>query len=95
MTLESIRALVFAILEPRFRLAGVAAPESINYTFDMFASGVLDSLGFVELMVALEGRLGVTIDFAEMPTGEISNFARFCAFVHGKAVPVHHGGGAA
>jgi acyl carrier protein len=87
-SVADIRALVFTLLEQRFRLTGIVSPDQIDGAFDLFESGVLDSLAFVELLVGLEERLGVAIDFAELPTNQISNFALFCCFVQEKAASV-------
>jgi acyl carrier protein len=87
-SVEDIRALVFTLLEQRFRLTGIVSPDQVDGSFDLFESGVLDSLAFVELMVGLEERLGIAIDFAEIPTNQIANFALFSAFVHAKAARV-------
>jgi acyl carrier protein len=84
-TLPDIRSLVFTLLEQRFRLAGIASVDQLEGSFDLFESGVLDSLGFVELMVALDERLGVGLDFSELTTAQVSNFAAFCSFIHDKA----------
>jgi acyl carrier protein len=77
-----IRTLIRSLLEQRFLLAGISPAEEIDDSFDLFESGVLDSLGFVELLVALEDRLGITLDTSSLSTSEISNFSAFSAFVH-------------
>ncbi len=80
-SLPEIRALVFALLEQRFLLAGKSSVDQLDESFDLFESGVLDSLAFVELMVALDERLGVGLDFSGLSTSEVSNFTRFCTYV--------------
>jgi acyl carrier protein len=87
-SVEDIRTLVFQLLEQRFRLTGIGSSGQLDDSFDLFESGVLDSLAFVELVVGLEERLGIAIDFAELPTNQISNFGHFCSFVHAKAAGV-------
>lgn len=84
-SMADIRALIFTLLEDRFRLTGIMSPEQISADFDLFESGVLDSLAFVELMAGLENRLGVTLDFGDLPTDRIAHFTHFCSFVHDTA----------
>lgn len=85
MTVADIRTLVFRLLEQRFLIAGIHSLDGLDDSFDMFESGVLDSLGFVELLAALEQRLGVTLDVSSLSTSEVSNLTRFCTFVHAAA----------
>jgi acyl carrier protein len=80
-TLTDIRTLVFTLLDDRFRLAGITAPDQIDPDFDLFESGTLDSLAFVSLMAGLEERLGIELDFSTLPTNQIANFTSFCSFV--------------
>ena len=80
-SLTDLQSLVYTLLEERFRLAGVSAPAQIDPNFDLFESGVLDSLAFGELMAGLAGRLGVTLDFSDLPTNRIANFTYFCSYV--------------
>jgi acyl carrier protein len=82
MTVADIRSLVFCLLEQRFLIAGISSVDGLDNSFDMVESGVLDSLGFVELLTALEQRLGVTLDISALSTAEVSNFTTFCTFVH-------------
>lgn len=82
MTVADIRSLVFSLLEQRFFIAGISSVNRLDDSFDMFESGVLDSLGFVELLAALEQRLGVTLDISALSTAEVSNLTKFCVFVH-------------
>jgi len=84
-SIADIRVLVFTLLEDRFRLTGITSPGGIADDFDLFESGVLDSLAFVELMAGLEERLGVTLDFGNLPTDRIANFTHFCSFVRDTA----------
>jgi D-alanine--poly(phosphoribitol) ligase subunit 2 len=60
----AIRAAVLAIFE---RLA-LEAPDAGT---DLFETAVLDSLGFVQLLLQLEERLGVTVSLEDL---EIDHF---------------------
>lgn len=81
-TVDDMRDLVFGVLESRFKTAGVQSHNDIDDTYDMVESGIIDSLGFVNLIVELESRLGVSIDIVDLPTDEVSNFSAMCRFLH-------------
>lgn len=51
---------------------------------DVIESGVLDSIGFVQLLVALEERFGVTVDVADLELDDFSSVARIAEFVSGQ-----------
>jgi len=48
---------------------------------DLFAAGVLDSLGLVELLVQLEQRLGVRVEMEELDVDAFRTIASIAAFV--------------
>ncbi|MFQ5502249.1 MAG: acyl carrier protein [Phycisphaerae bacterium] len=45
---------------------------------DLFESGVLDSVAFIELIVFLEDRLGRSIDLSEADPSDFSTVAGLC-----------------
>ena len=59
---ERIRALILSECANSPALFG-STPESVPDDFDLRAQGVIDSLGFLELVVALESVLGFELDF--------------------------------
>ena len=86
---DDVRALVLA--ECSDALAAVGAdPATLADDFDLRANGVIDSLGFLELITALEERLGVEIDFEALDPAELTvvgPLARFVAAQAGGAQP--------
>ena len=44
-------------------------------SLDLFSSGVMSSLGFMDLIVAIEGRFNIEINFEEADPSEFSSFA--------------------
>ena len=48
---------------------------------DLFATGVLDSLGLVELLVQLEQRLSVHVEMEELDVDAFRTIASIAAFV--------------
>jgi acyl carrier protein len=59
---EHIRALILSECASSLALFGSTA-DSVPDDFDLRAQGVIDSLGFLELVVALESVLGFELDF--------------------------------
>jgi acyl carrier protein len=62
---EDVKVLIASCLEPALSPLGLAA-GSIPDDFDMRAEGVVDSLGFVQLLATIEQRLGIAIDLADL-----------------------------
>jgi len=69
---EDIRRAVVEALSPRAREAGIA-PEDIGGDFDILGSGVVDSLGFVELLLAVEDALGRPVELERLSFGELTS----------------------
>ena len=51
---------------------------------DLFESGLLDSLAYLELLMEIENRLGITISPSEVSKEDINTPAKFVAFVMDK-----------
>jgi D-alanine--poly(phosphoribitol) ligase subunit 2 len=49
--------------------------------FDLFESGILDSLAFVELLLHLEREFGVTVPVDDLEVENFSSIARIAEFV--------------
>jgi acyl carrier protein len=51
---------------------------------DLFESGLLDSLSFVDLLVHLERQFGTTIDLDDLELDNFRSIARMAAFLSGR-----------
>jgi acyl carrier protein len=60
--------------------------DEITDEIDFFADGLLDSLGFLDLVMATEQRFAVAIDFADMDIEQFSQLGAFAALV-GRSPP--------
>jgi acyl carrier protein len=65
VTAETVRELIIAECTAIGYFAG--GTESLGDEFDLRASGVIDSLGFLELVTALEDRLGARLELGDLP----------------------------
>jgi len=53
----------------------------LNRDIDMFKNGLIDSLGFINLIIELEQRFGVIVDPADVERTEIQTPNLFVKFV--------------
>ena len=57
----------------------IPSPET-----DLFDTGVLDSMGFVELLVQLEREFGLRVQLGDIEIDNFRSIARIAAFVAGR-----------
>ena len=68
---EHVRALIATCCADRLAAAGIA-PEQLTDDLDLRTAGVMDSLGFLELVVDLERELGVELDFETLDPEQLT-----------------------
>lgn len=61
--------------------------RTVSDNFDMLAEGVIDSLGFLELIVELESRLGVEIDLSDMNPEQLARVGPLSRYIAGRCKP--------
>jgi acyl carrier protein len=76
----SVRELVLDRLAEGLERAG-RGPESVSDETDFFAERLIDSFGLLDLIVALEERFGVTIDFESIEADDFTMVGPFCRYV--------------
>ena len=85
-SVSEVRAfLLESIAEPLTALG--LTTGSVPQDFDLIRDGVLDSLGFVELTIALEEHFGLQIDFEQLDPedlGAVESLARHVAAGSGR-----------
>ena len=54
---------------------------------DLFETGILDSLAFVDLLLALERRFGVTTSLEDLEVDNFRSIARIADFVTAREAP--------
>jgi acyl carrier protein len=89
---EDIRRALVEALSPRVREVGIA-PEQIEGDFDILGSGVVDSLGFVELLLAVEDALGRPVELERLSFGELTSLDGLVEQLHGLQVGAPGGAG--
>jgi acyl carrier protein len=71
LTAEALLAFVVAELDEPLRDAGLD-PRDVGEDFDLLTSGVVDSLGMMELIMAVNDRFGLDVDFEGLDPEEFT-----------------------
>ena len=71
MTRDDLRGFIMARLEQVAGEKGLTLGP-VEETSDLLALGVLDSLGFVQMLMAMEGEFGLEMDLAELDPEEFT-----------------------
>jgi acyl carrier protein len=77
---ESVRSLILAQLEQPIAEMGLK-PAAITDDFDLLTSGVIDSLGIVELISAIEQQLGIAIDLTELDPEDLTTLGPLSRYI--------------
>jgi acyl carrier protein len=59
--------------------------EEVNDDLDMLTEGLIDSMGIIELITAIERDFGVTVDFAELDPESLTIIGPFCRYIAEKS----------
>ena len=82
-TLAEVRVLILSVAGSA--LGGNLVEEPAE-DFDLRASGLIDSLGFIELIAAIEDELGIELDFDALDPEEITVLGPLSRHVHEQVV---------
>jgi acyl carrier protein len=77
---QNVKACIVAALRQALADAGVDA-RSVGDDFDLRALGVIDSLGFIQLLGQLEKRFACSIDLADVEPTQLTNLAVLCGHI--------------
>ena len=83
-----VKAFILSALERSLLVGGFDA-ESIPEDLDLRAHGVIDSLGFIQLLGALESQFGGPIDLADVSPEELMRVDVLCRHVAANAATNH------
>ncbi len=83
-TEDDVRAFILAHLETRLTEVGVDGTK-LSDESDLFAEGVVDSLGVVEVIAAVSDRYGIEDDWDDYDPNDLLVIGAFCRFVADKA----------
>jgi acyl carrier protein len=80
---DAIRALLLDACAEGLALVSLT-PADVADDFDLREAGVVDSLGFLELVTALEDELGIELDFEDMDPELLTTVGPLVAYVAGQ-----------
>jgi acyl carrier protein len=75
-----VRSLILNLLEPRLLEIGMV-PENAPDDLDLLSEGIIDSMGILEIILAVEERFGTKVDFSDLPPEELTIIGPFCRYV--------------
>jgi acyl carrier protein len=77
---EAVREFILQTFDGELRARGLEAKD-VPDDFDLLLDGVIDSLGILELLGALEERFGVRIELEEMDPDHVTELGPLSAYV--------------
>jgi acyl carrier protein len=77
---EAVLAFLVAELEAALRESGID-PRAVGDDFDVLTSGVVDSLGMMELLMAVTDRFGLDADFEGLDPEQLTVLGPLSAHV--------------
>jgi len=90
--LSEVRGLILEACGPALADFGITAADAPG-DLDLRGSGMIDSLGFVEVIVELEEKLGIEIDLEDLDPEQITVLDPLAAYVAGLLEEPSGGGG--
>jgi acyl carrier protein len=85
VTEADVRSFLLERLEPHLRDAGIE-PATLSDETDLFAVGVIDSLGIVGLVSVVSDRYGIEDDWEDFDPEDLLVIGPFCRYVARRAV---------
>lgn len=80
ITAEQVRGFLLDHFSDRLSAAGYV-PQEVPDDFDLLAKGIIDSFGVMELVVALEEKFGVEVDFENLAPEDLTVIGPFATYV--------------
>jgi acyl carrier protein len=77
---QDVKAFIVSSLRQPLSAGGFDA-ESVPDDLDLRASGVIDSLGFIQLITDLEARCGCPIDLADLAPEQLTMIGVLCTHI--------------
>ena len=81
---SDVRAFVLAELAEPLRAKGLT-PEEVPDDFDLLLEGVIDSLGIMLTIAAVEDHFGIDVDFEELDPEDLTVIGSFSRYVEDKS----------
>jgi len=83
---EDIRKHILRRYSEQLSANGMAL-DAVPDDYDLMTAGVIDSLGFIEMISALEEEFNLEIDFEGLDADEMTIIGPFCRYVEKNGTP--------
>jgi acyl carrier protein len=80
ISVDAVRDFVVEYLDESLQRMGIEAAE-VSDGFDIYAAGLIDSLGLLELITAVEEHFGLDIDFEALDPEGLTMVGPFSHYV--------------
>lgn len=80
-----VKVLIVSYLRAASKAAAAFMPADVPDDFDMRAEGVIDSLGFIQLITDLEQQLGFLITFENLDPEQLTTLGPLSRHIAGMA----------
>jgi acyl carrier protein len=89
VTRSDVHAFLARYLDERLREQGRISPESYSADYDLLLSGVVDSLGFVEMIAATAEHFSREIDLTSLDPEKMTIIGHLSVFIAGQLGQEH------
>ena len=86
ITAEEIRTFILSRLQGQLEAKGLC-PSSVPDDFDLLTEGVINSMGMVELVVAVEQQFATRLDFDELDPESLTIVGPLCRYIEERSGP--------
>ena len=80
LTVEAVRDFLLNHFSAAIGVKGLITSD-VKDDFDLLGAGVVDSMGVIEMISAVEQHFDVRVDFERMDAAELTIIGPFCRFV--------------
>jgi uncharacterized membrane protein (UPF0127 family)/acyl carrier protein len=77
---QNVRGFILRLYGERLKSAGLA-PEAVSNDFDLLTQGIVDSLGVLELINAIEAEFNVVIDLEGLDAESLTIIGPLCNYI--------------
>jgi acyl carrier protein len=80
LSVAEVRLVMLSCVRRSIAVLGIS-DDRVTDEFDLRSEGVVDSLGFLQLIAEMEQRLGCAIDFSEMDPDHLTLVGPLSAYI--------------
>jgi acyl carrier protein len=80
LSVAGVRLVMLSCVRKSVAALGIS-DDSMTDEFDLRSEGVVDSLGFLQLIAEMEQRLGCPIDFSDMDPDQLTRVGPLSAYI--------------